>query len=228
MFVKTDQRCDVLQRYTAKAVGTLVGVAVAAMVAQAAPKPSASPKAWEIDFRFHDPQRMTLRLPGDDHETTYWYVLYTVVNRTDQEIPFFPTFHIVTSDLSVIEGGADISPSVYDAIKARHQKAYPFIMDQKQVFGPLLRGEDNARTSAIAFQRPSVQVNRFSLYVGGLSGEMVRVRNLGFDPNRDDKDDNPRFHTLRKTLFVDYNIPGDAKTRLETSPLRGRQDWVMR
>lgn len=193
-----------------------------------APKPSTVSKAWEVEYAFHDPQRISLLLPGDDRETTFWYVLYTVTNNAGREVPFYPTFDIVTDSLTVIEGGDSISPTVYDSIKARHSKAYPFFAYPSEMFGPLLQGEDNARTSAIAFVPPDPEVNRFTVYTGGLSGEIVKVRNLGFDKKRPESAGNPRFYTLRKTLAVSYDIPGDVRTRRQADPVRGKREWVMR
>ena len=106
-----------------RAIVSVLAAAAVALGAEAgsAPKPSTVPKGWEVEFSFHDPQRITLRLPGDDRETTFWYMLYTVTNNAGKEVPFYPTFDIVTDKLTVIEGGDSISPTVYDAIKARHR-----------------------------------------------------------------------------------------------------------
>lgn len=194
----------------------------------AAPEPAIVPQSWEVELAFHDPQPIALRLPGDAEATTFWYVLYTVTNATGREVPFYPSFEIVTDDLTVIEGGANISPVVYDAIEARHRKAYPFFMGPARVLGPLPVGEDNARTSAMVFHVPVARVNGFRLYVGGLSGEMEKVRNPRFDRSRGESDENPRFFTLRKTLAVQYDIPGDPLSRAESTPVRVEQEWVMR
>ena len=205
----------------------LASLTVAAPLAAAASVGSGG-KSWQLDIALHDPQRITLRLPGQEREITYWYVLYTVTNNSDREVPFYPTFDIVTDKLTVIEGGADISPTVYDAIKARHRKAYPFFIYASEVFGPLLRGEDHARTSAVAFRRPDPSVNHFTLLIGGLSGEIVKRRNQAFDPAKEESRDNPRHFLLRKTLAVSYDVPGDERTRLSATPARVKEEWVMR
>jgi hypothetical protein len=181
-----------------------------------------------VDIAYHDPQRITLRLPGENQERTYWYVLYTVTNNGDREVPFYPTFDIVTDKLTVIEGGADISPTVYDAIKARHRKAYPFFVYPSEMLGPLLLGEDHARTSAIAFARPDLEVNSFTLHIAGLSGEIVKLRNRAFDQSKEESPGNPRHFLLRRTLAVSYVIPGDVQTRPSATPARVKEEWVMR
>jgi hypothetical protein len=210
-------------------VGILVAVCmVGATQGWAAPKPSIAPVNWELGFSYHDPHRITLTLPGDDTPTSFWYVLYTVTNTTDREVPFYPTFDIVTDQLQVVAGGEQISPSVYDAIRVRHAKAYPFFVNPAEMYGLVLTGEDNARTSAIAFRDLDPEVNHFALHVGGLSGEVARVRNPGYDHNSPVSASNTPFFVLRKTLAISYDIPGDPRTRMEAIPVRVKQEWVMR
>ena len=50
----------------------------------------AAPRAndWRFDVRIHDPERIRLRLPGDESETTYWYVIYEVINNTGRDRHF--------------------------------------------------------------------------------------------------------------------------------------------
>ncbi len=205
-------------------LAVLAGVGLPA--AEARPEPAAD--SWQLDIDYHDPQRITVRLPGEETERTYWYVLYTVTNKTDREVPFYPTFDIVTDKLEVIEGGDNINPIVYDAIKARHKKAYPFFVYPSEMLGPLLLGKDHARTSAIAFVPPDLDVNRFTLHIAGLSGEIEKVRNRAFDPSEEESPDNPRHFLLRRTLAVTYVIPGDVITRPKATPKRVEEEWVMR
>lgn len=210
------------------AILTLTAAALVGGYAWAAPTPSVAPKSWELEFDYHDPQRIVLTLPGDDHPTTFWYVLYTVTNKSGDEVDFYPTFDLVTDQMRSIEGGFDISPAVYDAVRERHRTAFPFSVDPMKIYGRLLQGEDNQRTSLIAFPRLDSEVNSFTIYVAGLSGEIERVRNLRFDRERPESGDNPRFFFLRKTLAVHYDIPGDARTTSEVTPVRTGQEWVMR
>jgi len=196
--------------------------------AAAAPVPSTAPVSWELSFEFHDPERVTLVLPGDTDLTTFWYVLYRVTNDSGQDVQFYPSFTLATDDLEIVEGGADISPSVYDAIRARHKREYPFFDEPRRISGLLLQGEDNARTSAAVFRMFGPAADGFAVFAAGLSGEVARVRNPGFDPDQGDSENNPRFFTLRKTLAIDYTLPGDSVTRSLAKPVRVRRYWVMR
>jgi len=196
--------------------------------AAAAPEPALVPQSWELDFDFHDPVRITLTLPGDQQPTTFWYLLYSVTNNTGKEVEFYPSFHLVTDTLQVVEGGANVSPRVYDAIAERHKKQYPFFVNPRAVYGQLRQGEDNRLTSAVVFRNFDAAASRFTVYVGGLAGEMVRVANPAFSPRKQESDKNQRFFVLRKTLAIQYDLPGDSRTRAVAIPTRVKRDWVMR
>jgi hypothetical protein len=198
------------------------------VTAWAAPKVESAAKSWVLDLKFHDPQRITLKLPGDKHETTFWYVLFEVTNNTGQDVGFYPSFRLVTDTLRVVQGGSNISPSVYDAIIARHKNDYPFLALPSKITGPLLQGEDNARTSLAVFRMFDKEANSFTIYISGLSGEIARVNNPGFDVNKEESAANPRFFILRRTLAIMYNLPGDPDTRIMAKPIRRSREWVMR
>ncbi|MGB2986169.1 MAG: hypothetical protein WBE26_09830 [Phycisphaerae bacterium] len=184
--------------------------------------------SWALDFKFHDPQRITLRFPGDAHLTTFWYMVYEVTNHTGEDRGFYPSFHLVTDTLQVVEGGADVNPSVYDAIAARHKDEFPFLAPPPKVTGLLLQGEENARASVAVFRMFDSKANGFTVYVSGLSGEIRRIRNPGFDPSRKESESNLRFFVLRRTLAITYDLPGDPNTQSRAVPIRRTRTWVMR
>jgi hypothetical protein len=203
-------------------------LAAGAAPGEAAPQADIATTAWQLDLRFKDPQRITLRLPGDDYDTTFWYVIYDVTNRTGKDVDFFPSFRIVTDTLQVVEGGANIHPLVYDAIKARHVREFPFFAPPVKVTGPLLQGEENARASAAVFRTFDENAASFTLFISGLSGETERVRNPAFDVKRGESEENPRAFFMRRTLSVAYDLPGDPQTRASATPVRRSREWVMR
>lgn len=183
---------------------------------------------WEVDFEFHDLARISLVLPGDDHPETFWYLLYTVTNRSGRDVEFYPTFELVTDTLEVVTGSSNISPSVYDAIRARHKILHPFFRDPLRVSGKLLQGADNARTSAAVFRQFDENSNSVTIYVAGLSGEVVQFPNPTFDREGPETPQNAQFFTLRRTLAIEYDIPGDPETRRAARASRRDQQWVMR
>jgi hypothetical protein len=188
--------------------------------------PASSP--WQLDFNFHDPQRISVQLPGHERVTTYWYVLFTVTNNTGRDVEFYPSFRLVTDTLQAVEGGANIDPRVYGAIAARHKKEHPFFAPPAKITGPLLQGEDNARTSAAVFRTFDPSANGFTIYISGLSNEISRVPNPDFQDKTKESETNQRFFILRKTLAVTYNLPGDVFTQSRATPVRDKREWVMR
>ena len=199
-----------------------------APVSADAPKVSLVSSSWQLGFIFHDPQRISLVLPGDDRPTMFWYMLYQVNNGTPQEVQFYPLFRIVTDTLKVVEGGESISPCVYDAIVARHKKEFPFLKLPWKITGPLLRGEENTQTSVVVFRQFDREASGFTVYVGGLSGEIQRVRNPGFLTNQEESATNPRVFLFRRTLAIKYDLPGDPDTQARAVPIRRSREWVMR
>jgi hypothetical protein len=189
---------------------------------------SAGSKFWQLDFNFHDPQRISVQLPGHAKPATYWYVLFTVTNNTGRDVELYPSFRLVTDTLQVVEGGANIDPRVYGAIAARHKKEYPFFAPPSKITGPLLQGEDNARTSAAVFRTFDPSANGFTIYVSGLSNEISRVPNPDFQDKAEESEANQRFFILRKTLAITYNLPGDVFTQSRATPVRDKREWVMR
>jgi hypothetical protein len=184
--------------------------------------------SWQLDFSFHDPQRISIQHPGDERPTVYWYALFTVVNNTGRDVEFYPSFNLVTDTLEVVEGGADINPRVYDAIAARHEREYPFFAPPSKITGLLLRGADNARTSAAVFRMFDPSSNNFTVYIAGLSGQISRVPNPEFDDQREESESNQRFFILRKSLAITYGLPGDVSTRFRAVPVRQKREWVIR
>jgi len=194
----------------------------------AAPQTGVLSSSWQFEFKFYDPQRIALRLPGDDHPTTFWYMLFEVTNNTGEDREFYPSFRLVTDTLQVVEGGADISPGVYDAIITRHKAEFPFLAPPTKVTGLLLQGEENARASMAVFRAFNPEASGFTIYVSGLSGDIQRVANPSFDTKQPESESNARSFILRRTLAVAYDLPGDSTTRDRAVPIRRNRQWVMR
>ncbi len=206
----------------------ILSMALLVGLADAAPKPSPASPSWQLEFEFHDPGRISLVLPGDDHATTYWYLLYSVTNNTGREVEFYPSFDLVTDTLKVVEGGSGIHPAAYQAIRKRYAKLYPFFVAPREAAGVLRQGTDHKLTSAIALLDFDPRASEFTMHVAGLSGETARVPNPAYDPDKPESDKNMRFFVLRKTLAVTYELPGDPQSRNLATPRRVKREWVMR
>ncbi len=221
---------------------TIIVVVLAAVRGAAAqPAPNVVPQGWELRFRYVVPQRISVTLPTEKEPRTFWYLLYTVENDSGELVQFLPTFDLMTDTMKVYPSDIEVHPAVYEAIIGRHKKTHPFLTEPVRVVGRLLRGEDHARDSIAVWPDFDAKASRFTVYVAGLSGETKRLRNPRFDPAKPemvaeklpdgstiDKVVNPKYFTLRKTLVLDYVLPGSEGTRARAKPQPQPHTWTLR
>lgn len=202
------------------------------------PQPAANPISWELEFKFLDPQRIEVQLPGRTEPEVYWYIVYTATNTSGRTQDFFPMFQIVTEDLQVFGTDLGIHQLVFDAIRERHRLTHKYLVHPTKAIGPLLAGTDHARESVAIWRDIDLNVNQFMVYVAGLSGELQFLRNPSYDSDEPEvaaadpaelgQVENPKHFTLRKTLSIRYTLPGSAPARHVASPRRESVDWIMR
>jgi len=201
------------------------------------PQPAPLPVSWELEFKFLDPRRIEVQVEPGRPPEVYWYLAYTVTNRSDRSQMFFPTFQLVTQDLRVLDTDMGISPLVFEAIRERHRQTHKYLRHPTSAIGELLCGDDNARESVAVWRDVDLSVNEFKVYVAGLSGEARLVPNPAYDPGRPETvtDEqgrthltNPKHFTLRKTLEIRYNLLGSPTARATATPERAGVRWVMR
>ena len=207
----------------------------------AGPEPAAYSISWEVDFKYLDLRRIRVQAPGRGAED-YWYLLYTATNTSNTTQHFFPMAEVVTNDLRVIEANIGIHRLVFDAIRERHKITHPYLVHPTRAIGDLKVGDDNARESVAIWRAADIDANQFSVFIAGLSGEARLIRNPAYDPDRPEAQrvkgadgrvrevfDNPRYFTLRKTLEIQYTLPGSQGARSGgAEPLREHVRWVMR
>lgn len=208
----------------------LSGLAAVSLIGtgHAQPKPSEVPKSWELNFRFQDPQRVAVTMPGRAEPVVFWYMLYTVENRTGEPREFYPTFELVTDTLNVVESEISVSPEAFRAIQRRWKN--PLLLEGSRINGTILPGEDRAKQGVAFWPDFDPKAREFTVYVGGLSGETKKVANPAFDPGKPENAKNQRFFLLRKTLAIPYRLPGGPLDRSRAVPerLAREQTWVMR
>jgi hypothetical protein len=192
------------------------------------PEPSLAPISWELKFRYRDPQKVSVVVPGQDKPVVYWYVVYTIENPGPKEVDFYPKFELVTDTLQVIPSEAQVSPEAFRAIKRR--SGDPLMVPPERAVGQLLVGRDRQRHSVAIWKNVDPAARAFTMYVAGLSGETVRMKNPGFDEAQAESDKNEKYFILRKTLSVPYKLPGGVGTRDLAVPERrnGEEKWIMR
>jgi len=241
----------------------VVGLLVVAPAALAQPKPSPTPISWELTFQ---PSGLT-RIEVDTGKglQTYWYMIYTVINSTGKDIDFFPEVARVgeindegskgratsqpagAGGLVVDQALVGLHPKVFETIKQQYAKTQPFLVSPAEAIGKLLQGKDNARTSVIIFPDLDPRVTKFTIYFGGLSGEMVTLPSPKEEAKKptgggatakpvkeakpggsEDEKAEAEVFVVRKTLAMPYTLPGDAKNRKTATVAAGTMTWVMR
>ncbi|MBN2562461.1 MAG: hypothetical protein JXQ75_16165 [Phycisphaerae bacterium] len=228
--------------------GALLCSLLVGPVAVGQPEPSPVGVTWELKFEPTPPMRIVVA------GKTYWYMLYTVTNNTGEDINFHPEIvrvNEIESELPAEQAKAQpqaapqitvdpaivgLHSNVFREIQTRHKRTHPFLKTPVNAIGKLLQGADNALTSVAVFSDLDPRVSKFTIYITGLSGEVLTKPNPMYDPRRasggKDKtsgdESNPRAFVLRKTLAIPYTLPGDVRTRRIAEPKLGRMTWVMR
>jgi hypothetical protein len=201
--------------------------------ARAYPKPSVNRIAWELDFQHGAPTRITVKAPGADAPKAYWYMAFTVTNLTQEEQLFLPVIELLDEKGNVTRSDNNIPKEVFEAIKQREGKK--LMEPLAKVEGRLLVGADQAKDSVAIWPEPVERMGTFSIFVNGLSGEAVWYKDGKETPAREMKwytKDAPKSEEagiiLRKTLEIDYQVPGDEFYQGRDRVIQKDERWVMR
>lgn len=177
---------------------------------QSAPQASTSSR-WTLDFKSGE-FRLFTAADGRD----YWYMTYTVVNRTGQDRMWAPRFDLLSDDGQIRRSGRDVPSSVTSEIL--RVIGNPLLEDQNQVIGELLQGVENAKEGLVVWPANNLAVKELVVFGSGLSGETKVVA----DPLTGED------VTLSRTLSRSYVTAGEPALR-PSEPLRlYEQVWVWR
>ncbi|HEV2294802.1 MAG TPA: hypothetical protein VGR35_13185 [Tepidisphaeraceae bacterium] len=186
------------------------------------PKPSPYPITWELKFKHSEPKRIVVDLPGQAPQA-FWYMMYTVINNTDQSRTFLPVFEMLTDDGTVIRSDRNIPYKVFEQIKAREKSKY--LEHFTQIGGEVRIGEDEARDGVAIWKEPMAEMGSFAIFVTGLSGETARLKDAEGNEMKDAKGE-PII--LRKTLQMNYHVRGDEVYPGLDEVNRRSEQWIMR
>jgi hypothetical protein len=217
------------------AVKIVVAAAVSVLVAgdgYTAPEPSEAKVKWELDFRFDPVRPIRVQLVGRKEKQTFWYMLYTVTNRTGKEQSFVPDFDLYTDTGQLVHSGRKTPRVVYNAIKSLHNA--PLLKNMPDMTGRILQGEDNAKDSVAIWHDFDPKAGSFDVFIGSLSGEVVEVKLpwrtevIKVDAKGEKKVVVQETLLLAKTLQLTYKIPGEAAARVRTPTKLAKKKWIMR
>jgi hypothetical protein len=222
-----------LRRLAALCVLALVAMtAMTSLVrpAQAYPKPSPYPISWQLKFEHSVPHRIIYRTPGDPAPKAYWYITFAVTNLTDQEEMFLPSFDMLSKEGKVITSEKTVPPGAFDDIKKRERN--PQLLPLEKVSGKLLIGEDQTREGVAIWPESSLRMGTFHIFVAGLSGEAVIMKDGQETEVKDwtkiSEEEHKQQTMLRKTLDITYQIAGDEAQSELNDPRLISEEWVMR
>ncbi len=204
-----------------RAIGTLVAVMVVSLgiapkLVSAAPEPAPVPTRWELTFDPGPLRVMTVNVDGA--QAAYFYFTYKVINSTGEDLFFTPTFEMFTDDGDLIRSGRDVPEAVTNHILRRLRN--PLMEDEIDIQDRLLQGPENAREGLVVWPVRNMRVDEIKLFVRGLSGETKTIQRA----------DNGEPVTLRKTLMLVHEVPGEIDPT-SSRPLTRREDltrWIMR
>ncbi len=221
-----------MKRFAVAFALVLVVLAVLAGPALTAPKPSELPTSWELNVKLGQPRLVKLTLPGYDKQQRFWYMTYTVTNRTGADRLFIPEFVLYTDTGKILRGGQRVPTAAFNAIKKMLNN--PLLKDATAATGKLLQGADNARDSIAIWREFDPKAGAFDIFFGGLSGETVEVK-LPAKIQVTEIDSRGKVVKvtkdriiLSKTMQLSYSIPGEAAARVYTNPEFLSKRWVMR
>ncbi len=229
-----------LKRSLAVALIAAVPVAVelgnAALADPAAAKPYPIPAiysgVWSLKFEHALPKRIVVEIPGQKLPKAYWYMTYTVTNKTDREQAWLPTFEFLTEEGKVIQSdGKSIPGKVFDTIKA--QEKNQFLEPFTKVTGQLRVGDAEAKESVIVWEEPEPELGHFSIFITGLSGEVRQFKKVDgnlveLKTGADFIEAGKNLVILRKTLQLNFFINGDDIYPGQDVLNEKAEVWVMR
>ncbi len=136
------------------------------------PLPDIASDAWQLELDADLPRVIAVE---DNRGVTrwYWYLKYQVTNPTDQDRLFIPEVTVVTDNGTIVEAGRGVPARVYPAVAAELRN--PLLESPQEIIGTLRQGEDFARESVAIWPVPAEDVDRFTVFFSGLSGESAKL-----------------------------------------------------
>ncbi len=219
-------------RHKAAAVGLTLAMLflVAGDSSGRIPRPSVTEENWQLEFEFKALEPIQLEVAGE--RRTYWYLRYTVINRTGDDRPFTPDFTLYSERGELHQAGFQVPHQAYEIIRKRHND--PLLRTPVGMMGKLLQGEDNAKHGIAIWPDFDAESGFVDIFVGGLSGEVQEIplpkpikKTLRL-PDGKTKEITKRTLILSKTLNLRFKIAGEVAARHRAEPELVFGKWVMR
>lgn len=187
--------------------------------AYGAPEPDPIPRRWQLSLEMGPLRVITIETPGGEPRA-YFYLTYTVTNASGSDILLAPMFELVGGDAKVRRSGRDVPADVTRTILERLDN--PFLQDQISIIGLLLQGAENAKEGLVVWPADDLKPGSLTVYAAGFSGEMRTIE------VPDAATGQPTSITLRKTLMVRYDVPGEIDRRGDRPLDVLEKRWILR
>jgi hypothetical protein len=202
------------------------------------PEPSLYPIEWELKFDHKTPRRIVVDDPRSGRRNAYWYMTYSVTNPTDKPVEFTPSFQLLSQNsksFDPVRSDLAIPPAVFQTIFNR--EGNKFLESHHKIQGTLNPGEEQSRDGVAIWPEPQTRMGKFDVFVGGLSGEYTILKKkdgkftqIDLKKAAEELKGVPEADrlTLRKTLQLTFQVPGDEVRPGEDPVIKKGQKWVMR
>ncbi|MEM1445826.1 MAG: hypothetical protein AAGF84_07220 [Planctomycetota bacterium] len=132
------------------------------------PTPAVANDDWTLDFQPGTPTAVAI----DDafgNTRWYWYLPYTVTNHSGADQRFIPEVAVLTDTGTIIEAGKNVPARAFTQISA--ELSNPLLETPQSVVGVIRQGVDFEKDSVFIWPVPTDDVDQFTVFVAGLSGE---------------------------------------------------------
>jgi hypothetical protein len=190
-----------------------------------APRPAMVPLPgiWTLETEFEN-LRPIMFSPDGSQPQRYWYIILSLTNNSPNTVPFYPSIELMTDTYSFSQANDFPARSIFRQIRLANQGKYPFLISYDDIENSILRGSDNTVDIAVIFEDFDPKAKSLSIFIEGLSNETATIEH----PSKTDKNGDPLKVRLRKTLKLNYNIPGDNTSKQSRTLVFDGLEWVMR
>ncbi len=197
----------------------VLAAAMALVLPGMAPEPDPAPRRWQLAIEPGLLRVASVDVAGEGRKS-YFYFTYKVTNGSGNDLLFAPSFDLGVDAGAVRRSGRDVPADVTKKILADLEDKE--LQDQIGIVGMLPQGEENAKEGVVIWPVNETHLAEVSVYAAGFSGEMRTVT------SKDPKTGKTASTTVRKTLMLRFQAPGDLHN-VGSNPLPlVEQRWIMR
>jgi hypothetical protein len=195
-------------------------------VSLAAPEPAIvpGPDIWTLDTKFTTPLPIIIKIGNDGKSIRFWYIIITITNNTRNDVDFHPVCDLMTDTFEVVPAGKSVPSIVFNQLKQRYQRTYPFLELIDKTDNKVLQGEDNTKDIAIIWPDFDTKARNITIFISGLSNETAVIDH----PVEKDQDGTASKVFLRKTLELSYSLKGDPASGNDIGMSFTSKRWIMR